>query len=78
MRISTRSVPCSSTKRANNEADDGFGVSRVPRRQSVRIDTLRFGFSRSAWFNVSISSYSVLPIYNVDRYIRFWAFLILL
>jgi hypothetical protein len=33
----------------------------------VRIDTLRSGLSRRAWDIVSISSCSVLPMYNVER-----------
>lgn len=67
IRISTRSAPYSDTSEHSNEAQDGFGVSRVPRSASVRIDTLRSGLSRRAWDIVSISSCSVLPMYNVER-----------
>lgn len=76
MRISTLSEPCSSTKDERSDAQDGSGVSRVPRRASVRIDTLRLGLSRRAWLSVSISSNSAFPIYSVERYIRLFAFLI--
>lgn len=62
MRMSTRSDPYSDTSEQSSEAHDGLGVSRVPRRASVRIDTLRSGLSRKAWDIVSMSSYSVLPM----------------
>jgi hypothetical protein len=78
MRISTRSGPYSAIKDARSDAQDGSGVSRVPRNASVRIDTLSSGLSCSARFMVSTSSNSVLPIYSVDRYILLCEFLILL
>jgi len=70
IRISTRSGPYSATNEERREAHEGLGVSRVPRRASVRIETLRSGLSRRAWLNVSMRSYSVLPMYNVERYTR--------
>lgn len=48
MRISTLLSPNSSTRGARRDADDGSGVSRVPRRASVSIDTRSFGFLRNA------------------------------
>ena len=77
IRISTRSGPNSATKEHSREALEGLGVSRVPRRASVSIDTLRSGFSRRACDIVSTSSNSVLPIYKVERYTRLLALRIL-
>lgn len=48
IRISTRSGPYFDTNEASNEAHDGFGVSRVPLRASVRMDTCNCGLSPSA------------------------------
>ena len=48
MRISTLCGPNSATKGARREAHDGSGVSRVPRRASVRKDTCSSGFLLSA------------------------------
>jgi hypothetical protein len=44
-----------------------LGVSRVPRRASVKMDTLRSGLSCRAWSKVSMSSCSALPMYSVER-----------
>jgi hypothetical protein len=48
IRTSTRSGPYFSTNEHRRDAQEGFGVSRVPRRASVRIETWRSGFSRRA------------------------------
>lgn len=42
-RMATLSSPNSSTKGASSEAQEGFGVSRVPRRASASIETLSSG-----------------------------------
>lgn len=70
MRTSTRSDPNSVIRGASREADEGSGVSRVPRKESVRKETCRFGFLASAVRMVEMSSCSVLPMYSVLRYIR--------
>lgn len=41
IRTSTLLGPNSATKEASNDAQDGFGVSLVPRRASVRKDTFK-------------------------------------
>jgi hypothetical protein len=48
MRISTLLSPNSAMRGARSEAHDGSGVSRVPRRASVSIDTRSAGFFRNA------------------------------
>lgn len=75
--ICTLSGPCSATREAKSDAHEGSGVSRVPLRASVRIDTLRSGLFRRASFNIEMSSNSVFPMYKVEIYIRFLAFRIL-
>lgn len=70
MRISTRSAPNSVTSGASNEALDGSGASRVPRSASLRMLSLSPGVRRSAACSVSMSSFSDLPIYSVDRKMR--------
>lgn len=67
MRISTLSEPCLATSEARSDAEHGLGVSRVPRRASVKMDTLRSGLSCRAWSKVSMSSCSALPMYSVER-----------
>lgn len=66
IRTSTLS-PCSATNEARSEAHDCFGVSRVPRRASVRIETVKSGFFRRDSFMTVISSCSAFPMYNVER-----------
>lgn len=48
MRICTLSEPNSVIKGVNNDAHEADGVSRVPRRASVRKDTWSLGFFDSA------------------------------
>jgi hypothetical protein len=55
---------------ARSEAEDGSGVSLVPRRESVTNETRSLWLLARAVRMVEMSSCSVLPIYNVDRYIR--------
>lgn len=73
MRISTRSAPNSVTSGASSDAHDGFGASLVPRRQSVRMLSLRSGLRRSDSCSVSMSSRSDLPMYSVERKMRLLA-----
>lgn len=54
MRISTRSGPNSEASGARSEAEQASGLSRVPRRASVRMLSLRSGFVRSAAWSVAI------------------------
>ena len=67
MRTSTLSGPNSLINGVSKEADDGSGVSLVPRSASVRKETRRLGLARSAVRIVDISSCSVLPMYRVLR-----------
>lgn len=56
MQISTLSGPKSSTSPESKVAHDGCGVSRVPRKESVKIETLSDSLARSAARIVSISN----------------------
>lgn len=78
MRISTLSEPCLAINDARREAHDGSGVSRVPLNASVRTDNVSLGLLLRARSNVSMKSYSLFPMYSVDRYMRFRALRILL
>lgn len=60
IRTSTLSGPNSATNGASREADDGFGDSLVPRRASVRILSLRFGFDLRAFSKVAICRKSMV------------------
>lgn len=62
MRTSTRSGPNSLIRGVSRDADEGFGVSLVPRKESVRKETCKLGFFCSAVRIVDISSCSVLPM----------------
>ena len=77
MRVSTLSGN-SSVREASNDAHDASGDSRVPRRASVRIETLRSGFARRECRISETSSCSVFPMYNVDKNILLFAFRIML
>lgn len=59
MRISTLSGPNSSIKVARREAEHAEGVSRVPRRASVRTLSFNSGFARRASPRTEIYSFSV-------------------
>lgn len=73
MRISTWSGNFSASE-ASKEAHDGSGASRVPRKASVRMETLRCGpLVCKASSIVETNSFSVFPMYKVDRYILFFA-----
>jgi len=62
MRTSTRSCPNSDIRGVRRDAVDGSGVSRVPRRESVRMEMVRLGLSERAVRIVVMSSCSVLPM----------------
>lgn len=62
MRTSTRSGPNSVMRGASRDAVDGSGVSRVPRRESVRNETRRLGLVERAVRIVEMNSCSVLPM----------------
>lgn len=66
IRISTLSGN-SAAREASNEAHEASGDSRVPRSPSVRIETLRFGVLDKESRIVEMSSFSVFPMYSVDR-----------
>lgn len=72
MRISTRS-PWLATSDANREAQEGPGAPLVPRRASVNMDTFKSGLFLRASSMANIKSFSELPMYKVDKYIRFRA-----
>ena len=62
MRIWTRWGPNSAIRGARRDAVVGEGVSRVPRRQSVRMERVRLGLRRRDWVRVEMSSCSDLPM----------------
>ena len=72
MRNSTRS-PWRATRDANREAHEGPGAPLAPRKASVNMETLRSGLLLSASSMTDINSFSELPMYRVDKYIRFRA-----
>jgi hypothetical protein len=49
-------------KGVRRDAEDGFGVSRVPRRESVRKEMRRLGLVERAVRMVAMRSCSVLPM----------------
>jgi hypothetical protein len=62
IRTSTLSAPNSVIKGVRREAEEGSGVSRVPRRESVRKEMRRLGLVVRAVRIVVIRSCSVLPM----------------
>lgn len=64
MRTSTRSGPKSRTSEASRLAHDGSGASRVPRRASVRSDTVKSGLALSASWMAAIFLRAQLSSYE--------------